>query len=254
MSTEEQTHLGIGIDTARYGHHVSFMDEQTRSATKAFHFTENADGYNDLRKAIDRLREKHPGVVLHIHIDAAGLIQRRTLIVLRQMSKIFDPVEPENLPYLDGLLAPVFDGNQKSAARLTTRCHKFQVFCFRMCIEKDFTDDMTIFKGDVSKIRSRVGTGQNFVQSLPDSGLHARRESGKGIGIDEEAARISEQPCPEIELSQTAAFGIQWASCGEFSRKTGSASNSIGKLCFVAEQQPPDDTFRCRSKSPLGGF
>ena len=72
MSTEEQTHLGIGIDTARYGHHVSFMDEQKRSATKAFHFTENADGYNDLRKAIDRLREKHPGVVLHIHIDAAG--------------------------------------------------------------------------------------------------------------------------------------------------------------------------------------
>ncbi len=34
--------LGVGIDTARYGHHVSFLDEQKRSAAKSFHFTESS--------------------------------------------------------------------------------------------------------------------------------------------------------------------------------------------------------------------
>ena len=30
--------IGVGIDTARYGHHVSFLDQQKRSAAKSFHF------------------------------------------------------------------------------------------------------------------------------------------------------------------------------------------------------------------------
>jgi len=34
-----------------------------------------------------------------------NLIQRRTLIVSRQISKIFNSVELENLPYLDSLQA-----------------------------------------------------------------------------------------------------------------------------------------------------
>ncbi len=65
-------HFGIGIDTARYGHHVSFMDENKRTAAKAMHFTESADGYQSLAKTIEALRQKHPGCVLHIHVDAAG--------------------------------------------------------------------------------------------------------------------------------------------------------------------------------------
>lgn len=64
--------LGIGIDTARYAHHVSFLDEKKRTAAKAFHFTETADGYQKFRKALDRLAKKHPRLHLHIHVDAAG--------------------------------------------------------------------------------------------------------------------------------------------------------------------------------------
>jgi hypothetical protein len=66
------THLGVGIDTARYGHHVSFMDEEKRTAAKPFHFNEDAAGYQMLRKSLDALVKKHPHVLLHIHIDAAG--------------------------------------------------------------------------------------------------------------------------------------------------------------------------------------
>lgn len=62
----------VGIDTARYGHHVSFMVEEKRSAAKPFHFNEDAAGYQRLRKALDALVKKHPHVLLHIHMDAAG--------------------------------------------------------------------------------------------------------------------------------------------------------------------------------------
>jgi len=66
------THLGVGFDTARYAHHVSFLDENKRTAAKPFHFIETADGYLELRKALDRLAKKHPRLHLHIRIDAAG--------------------------------------------------------------------------------------------------------------------------------------------------------------------------------------
>lgn len=64
--------IGVGIDTARYGHHVSFLDEQKRSATKSFHFTESAAGYQQFQAALRKLAEKHPGVHFHIRLDAAG--------------------------------------------------------------------------------------------------------------------------------------------------------------------------------------
>lgn len=65
-------HLGIGLDTARYAHHVSFLDEKKRTAAKAFHFTETAEGYRKFRQALDRLAKKHPRLHLHVHVDAAG--------------------------------------------------------------------------------------------------------------------------------------------------------------------------------------
>ena len=47
--------LGVGIDTARYGHHVSFLDEQKRSAAKSFHFTESAAGYQQFQAVLQKL-------------------------------------------------------------------------------------------------------------------------------------------------------------------------------------------------------
>lgn len=64
--------LGVGIDTARYGHHVSFLDEQKRSAAKSFHFNESAAGYQQLQAVLQKLAEKHPGVHFQIRLDAAG--------------------------------------------------------------------------------------------------------------------------------------------------------------------------------------
>ena len=66
------SNIGIGIDTARYGHHVSFLDEDKRTAGKPFHFKENSEGYQELRKALDKLRAKHPDGTIYVRVDAAG--------------------------------------------------------------------------------------------------------------------------------------------------------------------------------------
>ena len=64
--------VGVGIDTARYGHHVSFLDEQKRTAAKAFYFMESAAGYQQFQAALTKLAEKQPGLQFHIRLDAAG--------------------------------------------------------------------------------------------------------------------------------------------------------------------------------------
>jgi len=78
-------HVGVGIDTARYAHHVSFLDEEKRTAATPFHFTETAAGYQKLQDAFDKLAGKHPGLHLHIRIDAAGQYAENLLQWLHQI-------------------------------------------------------------------------------------------------------------------------------------------------------------------------
>ena len=79
------THIGVGIDTARYGHHVSFLDEEKRTAFKPFHFTETTAGYRKLRDAFEKLASKHPGLHLHVRLDAAGQYAENLLQWLHQL-------------------------------------------------------------------------------------------------------------------------------------------------------------------------
>jgi transposase len=64
--------IGVGIDTARYGHRVSFLGPDLRPAAKPLTVTENHAGYQALRDRLEQLRLKHPQVHFHIRIDAAG--------------------------------------------------------------------------------------------------------------------------------------------------------------------------------------
>lgn len=84
-TTEQVVHVGIGIDTARYAHHASFLNEQKRTAAKAFHFTENAEGYQKFRNKLQRIVKKHSNVHLHIHVDAAGQYAENLLQWLHQL-------------------------------------------------------------------------------------------------------------------------------------------------------------------------
>jgi transposase len=66
------TAIGVGIDTARYGHCVSFLRPDHQLAAKKLIVLENCVGYQALRERLEQLHQQHPEAHFHIRIDAAG--------------------------------------------------------------------------------------------------------------------------------------------------------------------------------------
>jgi len=78
-------HIGVGIDTARYGHHVAFVGEDRQEAAKDFTFMESREGYNELKAALEKISQRH-GAQVHfqVRIDAAGQYAANLEKFLRQ--------------------------------------------------------------------------------------------------------------------------------------------------------------------------
>lgn len=72
MQQATELRIGVGIDTARYGHHASFLRPDRQAAAPPLEFSESAAGYQQLREVIERLQRKHAACKIHVHIDAAG--------------------------------------------------------------------------------------------------------------------------------------------------------------------------------------
>ncbi len=64
--------IGVGIDTARYGHRVSFLRPDHQPAAQPMTVLENRGGYQSLQERLEQLHQMHPRAHLHVHIDAAG--------------------------------------------------------------------------------------------------------------------------------------------------------------------------------------
>jgi transposase len=64
--------IGVGIDTARYGHRVSFLRPDRQPAAKPLTVMENRAGYQALEERLKQLHERHPQAHFHVRIDAAG--------------------------------------------------------------------------------------------------------------------------------------------------------------------------------------
>jgi len=64
--------IGVGIDTARYGHRACFLGPDLHPAARPLTVTEDRAGYQALRDRLDQLRRRHPQAHFHIRIDAAG--------------------------------------------------------------------------------------------------------------------------------------------------------------------------------------
>jgi transposase len=64
--------IGVGIDTARYGHRVSFLRPDRRPAAKPLTVLESQTGYQALRERLEQLHQQHPQTHFHVRIDAAG--------------------------------------------------------------------------------------------------------------------------------------------------------------------------------------
>src|SRR5258707_13811907 len=64
--------IGVGIDTARYGHRVSFLRPDRLPAAKPLTVMENRAGYQALQERLEQLHQQHPRAHFHLRIDAAG--------------------------------------------------------------------------------------------------------------------------------------------------------------------------------------
>ena len=64
--------IGVGIDTARYGHRVAFLRSDRRIAAPPITVLENREGYQALKDRLCKLHLQHPTAQFHVRIDAAG--------------------------------------------------------------------------------------------------------------------------------------------------------------------------------------
>jgi transposase len=64
--------IGVGIDTARYGHRVSFLRPDREPAAKPITVLESRSGYQTLQQRLEQLHQQHPQAHFHLRIDAAG--------------------------------------------------------------------------------------------------------------------------------------------------------------------------------------
>ncbi len=64
--------IGVGLDTARYGHHATFLREDRQPATKPLEFMECQDGYDKFKNVLSKLVPKNGDVHFHIRVDAAS--------------------------------------------------------------------------------------------------------------------------------------------------------------------------------------
>jgi transposase len=78
--------IGVGIDTARYGHRVCFFRPDRQPAAKAMTVMESHDGYQALQQQLDLLHQKHPHAHFHVRIDAAGKYAANLERFLRNLS------------------------------------------------------------------------------------------------------------------------------------------------------------------------
>jgi transposase len=72
MSQLTLDRIGVGIDTARYGHRVSFLSPDRQRAAKPLTILENQVGYQALQERLQQLHQQHPQAHFHVRIDAAG--------------------------------------------------------------------------------------------------------------------------------------------------------------------------------------
>jgi transposase len=71
-SSQGLTAIGVGVDTARYGHLVSFLRPDRQPAAKKLLVMEKHASYQALRERLEQLHQQHPQAQFHVRIDAAG--------------------------------------------------------------------------------------------------------------------------------------------------------------------------------------
>jgi transposase len=84
-ATASLDRIGVGIDTARYGHRVSFLRPDRTPAAKPLTVMENRAGYQSLQERLNQLYEQYPDAHFHVRIDAAGQYAVNLQVFLRAL-------------------------------------------------------------------------------------------------------------------------------------------------------------------------
>ena len=66
------TRIGVGIDTARYGHYAAFLRPDLQPAAAELLFAESGSGYDQLRQRLALIAQRLGPVHFVIRLDAAG--------------------------------------------------------------------------------------------------------------------------------------------------------------------------------------
>jgi transposase len=77
--------IGVGIDTARYGHRVAFLRPDLARAAPSLTVMETREGYQALEERLRNLREQHPQADIYVRIDAAGQYAVNLELFLRNL-------------------------------------------------------------------------------------------------------------------------------------------------------------------------
>jgi transposase len=94
--------IGVGIDTARYGHYAVFLNDDLQPAAAELPFPESAPGYAQLRQRLQRIARRHPAVTFVIRLDAAGQYADNLLHFLHGLAT---PTEHPTIPNAHFLLS-----------------------------------------------------------------------------------------------------------------------------------------------------
>jgi transposase len=78
--------FGVGFDTSRYGHHVTFLRQDLQLACPPFEFLESRLGYDRLLDQFRHLAGRFPSAHFHIRLDVAGQYATNLETFLRGLS------------------------------------------------------------------------------------------------------------------------------------------------------------------------
>ena len=93
--------VGVGFDTARYGHHVTFLDHHLQALCTPTDFAESQAGYQRLRQLFDAVYQRFPTAEFLIRLDVAGQYATNLEAFLRQLPfpksiSLGDPLRNQN--------------------------------------------------------------------------------------------------------------------------------------------------------------
>ena len=96
VSPDPAVVIGVGIDTSRYGHYVTFLNAQLQAAAPPLEVAESRAGYQQLHERFAQLHQHFPTAQFRIRLDAASNYATNLETFLRQLPfpKVLSVGEP----------------------------------------------------------------------------------------------------------------------------------------------------------------